>query len=68
MNCERPQESTVQVLKVEDLAKMLSIGRNTAYELVRSGKIRSIKIGRTYRILYSAVQDYLNNTEEDGIM
>lgn len=56
------------VLKVEDLAHMLSIGRNTAYELVRSGKIRSVKIGRTYRIPLTAVEDYLNTPVEDGIM
>ena len=56
------------VLKVEDLAHMLSIGRNTAYELVRSGKIRSVKIGRTYRIPLTAVDDYLNSPVEDGIM
>lgn len=48
------------VLKVDELAHMLSISRNTAYELVRSGKIRSVKIGRTYRIPRSAVEDYLN--------
>lgn len=56
------------VLKVEDLAHMLSIGRNTAYELVRSGKIRSVKIGRTYRIPLTAVEDYLNASSETGIM
>ena len=56
------------VFKVEDIAKMLSISRNTAYELVRSGKIRSVKIGRTYRIPLTAVEDYLNTPVEDGIM
>lgn len=56
------------VLKVDELAKILSIGRNTAYELIRSGKIRSVKIGRTYRIPLTAVEDYLNIPVEDGIM
>ena len=32
-------------LRVEDLKPILGIGRNTAYELVRSGQIRSIKSG-----------------------
>ncbi len=48
------------VLRVEDLAALLSIGRNTAYELVRSGRIRSIKVGRCYRISMEAVEEYLN--------
>lgn len=56
------------VIRVDELAKILSIGRNTAYELVRSGKIRSVKIGRTYKIPLTAVDDYLNSPVEDGIM
>lgn len=62
------QGSVAKVIKVEDLAHVLSIGRNTAYELVRSGKIRSVKIGRTYRIPLTAVEDYLNASDETGIM
>lgn len=48
------------VLKVEDLAKVLCIGLNSAYELVRSGQVRSVKVGRIYRIPKSAVDEYLN--------
>lgn len=46
-------------LKVEDLMPILGVGRNTAYELVRSGKIRSIRIGRQLRIPKGALQNYL---------
>ena len=46
-------------LRVEDLMPILDIGRHTAYELVRSGKIRSIRIGRQLRIPKDAIQDYL---------
>jgi len=61
-------DGIAKVLKVEELARILSIGRNSAYELVRSGKVRSVKVGRTYRIPYSAVEDYLNGTDESAIM
>lgn len=64
----RMNHENTAVLKVDELAKILSIGRNTAYELIRSGKIRSVKIGRTYRIPLTAVEDYLNTPVEDGIM
>ena len=47
------------VLRVEDLMPILDIGRNTAYELVRSGKIRSIKVGRQIRVPRDAVVDFL---------
>ena len=46
-------------LRVGDLMPILGIGRNTTYELVRSGKIRSIRIGRQLRIPKDAIQDYL---------
>lgn len=48
------------VLSVQQLADVLQIGRNSAYDLVKSGQIRSIRIGRTIRIPQSALFDYLN--------
>lgn len=51
------------VLKVEDLMPILNIGRNTAYELVRSGQIRSIRVGRQIRVPKEAVIAYLNRTD-----
>ena len=48
------------VLRVEDLSRALGIGRNTAYELVRSGQIRSIRIGRQLRIPRDELQRFLN--------
>lgn len=52
------------VLKVEDLTQILSIGRNTAYRLVRSGKIYSVRVGRSYRIPRDALEEYLRKTSE----
>ena len=46
-------------LRVEDLMPILGVGRNTAYELVRSRQIRSIRIGRQIRIPKGAVLEYL---------
>lgn len=46
-------------LRVEELMPILNIGRNTAYELVRSGEIRSIKVGRQLRIPRDAIEDFL---------
>ena len=49
-------------LRVEDLMPILGIGRNTAYELVRSKQINSIKIGRQLRIPKQALIDYLTSS------
>lgn len=46
-------------LRVEDLMPILGIGRNTAYELVRSGQIRSIRVGHQLRVPKDALQTFL---------
>lgn len=54
-------ESLPVVLSVQQLAEVLQIGRNAAYQLVNTGQIRSIRIGRTIRIPQAALLEYLNN-------
>ena len=43
-------EDLPTILTVEDLMSFLGIGKNSAYNLVRSGRIKSIRIGRQIRI------------------
>ena len=50
------------IMKVEDLMPILLIGRNTAYDLVRSGEIQSIRVGRQIRISRDALIAFLENT------
>ncbi len=49
-------------LRVEDLMPILGVGRNTAYALVRSGQIKSIRIGRKIRIPKAEVLAFLNRS------
>jgi len=51
-------------LKVENLMPILGVGRNTANELVRSGQIRSVKVGRQIRVPRDAVVDFLGTKAE----
>lgn len=62
-NKYRTYEDLPLTMRVEDLMPVLRIGRNAAYELVRSGKIRSIRVGRSIRIPREAVIDYLTQAE-----
>jgi len=57
----RSLEELPLVLRVEDLMSVLDIGRNTAYELVRSGQIESIRVGRQLRITKQALVAFMNN-------
>ena len=50
--------------RVEELMPLLGFRRNTAYELVRSGRLRSIRVGRQVRIPKNALIEFLENTEK----
>ena len=59
-NKYRNLDDLPMTLRVEELMPILGIGRNTAYELIRSGQIRSIRIGRQIRIPRDALLEFLN--------
>lgn len=47
------------MVTVEQLCKMLNIGKNTAYTLLKSGQIKSVRIGGKYAIPTKWVENYL---------
>jgi len=48
-----------EILTVPQLADLLQIGLNTAYNLVNSGDIESFRVKSSHRIQRSAVTDYI---------
>ena len=48
------------VITIDDVQKMLKIGRNVAYGLLRDGRIKTIKVGKKYIIPKKSVIDFLN--------
>ena len=48
------------ILTVEDITKILGIGKNTAYDLIRCGKIRSVRVGHKIRISKDALLEFLD--------
>lgn len=46
------------VLKVREVAQELRCGINQAYELVRSGELRSVRIGRAVRVTREALEAF----------
>jgi excisionase family DNA binding protein len=47
------------LLRPEEVAQALGVGRTTVFELMRAGELRSVKIGKSRRIPTEAVHDYL---------
>ena len=63
-------EELPDVMQAEDVMAFLQIGRNTMYQLLRSGAFPAIKIGRQYRIPKKLLLSYLDqgcyNTVMEG--
>jgi excisionase family DNA binding protein len=49
------------VVSVTQLQKMLGVGRNTAYGLLKENKIQSIRIGRVHKIPKRNIIKYLQS-------
>lgn len=47
------------VLTVAEAGEALRIGRTAAYSIVRCGKLRSIRVGRTIRVPRDAIAEFL---------
>lgn len=54
-------EQFADVVTVGELAKMLKVGRNTAYDLVKSGALPSVKVKTQIRIPKEAVITFMHN-------
>jgi excisionase family DNA binding protein len=48
------------LLRPEEVAQALNVGRSTVFELLRTGELRSVKIGALRRIPADAVAEYLD--------
>lgn len=46
-------------LTVLEAGQVLRVGRSVTYELVRSGQLRSVRIGRSIRIPRDALVEYM---------
>jgi len=51
------------VVNIKELKDMLDIGITLAYRLIREGKIKSLKIGREYKIPKTNIISYLIQTQ-----
>ncbi|GHV40111.1 hypothetical protein FACS189490_04820 [Clostridia bacterium] len=54
------------VVTVKDLEKMLDVGRNTAYNLIKSGEVGSIKVKSQIRIPKESVIAFVKGIGRDS--
>ena len=63
---DRTQVSESQLHRVSDAMRLLNLSRTVIYELIRSGRLRSVKQGRSRRIPAAAIRDYIALLEEEA--
>lgn len=51
---------TASLITIDELCEILMIGKNTAYQLLKSGKIKSFKINRIWKIPRNSVDEYIH--------
>lgn len=54
-----------EILTIDELMDYLQIGRNTAYRLVNSGKIKSIRVGKKHRIPREEIAEFIISQCQD---
>ena len=57
MKIDVPQKRTY---KVDEIAAMLSIGRSSAYNLVKEGHFNTVRIGNTIRVSKMSFDEWLD--------
>ncbi len=55
-----------QLYKVPDAMRVLNLSRSVIFDLLRSGRLRSVKQGRTRLIPASAIRDYIALLEHEA--
>ena len=51
---------------IERTAHVLDVGRSTVYELLRAGKLRSVKFGRAHRVVVQSIRDLVAESQSPG--
>jgi excisionase family DNA binding protein len=55
-----------QLLTVDEVAAVLHVSRSHAYLLVHSGKLASVRIGRSVRVRPETLEVFIAEREGDG--
>jgi len=56
------------LLRVEEAARLLSVGRSKAYELIAAGELESVTIGRSRRVPLDALRAFVARLREEALL
>lgn len=55
------KENYNEMISLEDLCEILTIGKSTAYHLLQTNQIKAFKIGRIWKIPRESVSEFVLN-------
>ncbi|HHU09254.1 MAG TPA: helix-turn-helix domain-containing protein [Intrasporangiaceae bacterium] len=61
MSTERPF-GDVSFLTVAEVATIMRVSKMTVYRMVHAGELPAVRVGRSFRVPESAVEDYLRES------
>lgn len=59
MSIDRTQIAEPWAVRVDDACRLTGLGRTTIYELLKSGRLRSVKVGRARLIDWASLRTLL---------
>ena len=51
---------SADVVRVEELCRILRLGKNSVYDLLKKGKIKNLRVGKKYIIPKKSVIEFLD--------
>ena len=55
-----------RVYSVDEIAEILDISRGSAYELIKEGLFRTVRIGSAIRVSRQSFDDWLDNQNQES--
>ena len=64
-NSSNPQHQAPSLMRIEDVAERLKLGRSTVYKLIQHGVLRGVvHVGRSIRVRSTAVDEFIDQLPE----
>ncbi len=60
------ERARAQLHDVEAVMERLDLGRSKVYELIASGRLRSVKVGRRRLVSEAAIVEFITELEQAG--
>jgi excisionase family DNA binding protein len=61
-----PLDPDLMLYRISDVERLLNLSRRVIYELIRTGRLRTVCEGRSRRVPASAIREYIALLEKEA--